>query len=538
MHNRHSRWDCDYPVHPGTTIFWLSITLSDSFLLNHIYIIMSYHIHFLKIMSKKVIIIGSGFGGLSSAALLAKAGYEVTVLEKNKTPGGRAMQFSEKGFIFDMGPSWYMMPEVFERYFAHFSKTPSSFYKLVHLNPHYRIFFSKDDVLDMLPNKEKNFEAFEKIEPGSVEKITQYLEKSKELYEIAMKYFVYKNYDSVFDMFDMKFAGVATKMPVFSTMNSYISKYVTDDRLKKILLYTTVFIGGVPDNTPALYTLMSHIDFNVGVFYPMGGMFSIVQALVDLCNEQKVTIKLGTAVDKINVKAGKAVSVTACGKEYEADIILSNADMPHTEMALLDEQYQTYTKKYWEKKTIAPSAFILYLGVKGKIKNLQHHTLFFTYDWEKHFADMYRKPEWPDEPSMYICCPSKTDQSVAPKGDENLFVLVPIAPGLPDTPEIRTRYETKIIDILEETLGESIQDRLVVKKSLSINDYKSLYNAYQGTALGLAPNFFQTAFFRPNNFSKKVKNLYYVGQDTVPGVGVPMALISAELAVERVKNAE
>lgn len=499
---------------------------------------MGYLIHFLKYMTKKALIIGAGFGGLSTAALLAKEGYNVTVLEKNKTPGGRAMQFSEKGFTFDMGPSWYMMPEVFDRYFSHFGKNPASFYKLIHLDPHYRIFFGKNDVLDMLPDKEKNFEAFEKIEPGSVEKIKKYLDKSRELYEIAMKYFVYKNYDSFFDMFDMKFAGVASKMPVLSSMNSYISKYVKDDRLKKILLYTTVFIGGVPDNTPALYTLMSHIDFNVGVFYPMGGMFSIVQALEDLCHEQNVKIQLGTPVDKINVKDGKAVSVTASGKEYTADIIVSNADMPHTEMALLDEEHQTYPKSYWEKKTIAPSAFILYLGIKGKIKNLKHHTLFFTYDWEKHFADMYKNPEWPDEPSMYICCPSKTDPSVAPKGDENLFVLVPIAPGLPDTSEIRTEYEQKIIGILEETLGESIHDRLVVKKSLSINDYKSLYNAYQGTALGLAPNFFQTAFFRPNNFSKKVKNLYYVGQDTVPGVGVPMALISAELAVERIRNAE
>ncbi len=489
-------------------------------------------------MAKKALVIGAGFGGLSSAALFAREGYDVTVLEKNSSPGGRAMQFSEKGFTFDMGPSWYMMPEVFERYFSHFGKTPSTFYKLVHLDPHYRIFFGKDDILDMLPDKEKNFEAFEKIEPGSVEKIKRYLDKSKELYEIAMKYFVYKNYNSVFDMFDIKFAGVASKMPVLSSMNSYISKYVKDERLKKILLYTTVFIGGVPDNTPALYTLMSHIDFNVGVFYPMGGMYSIVQALENLCEENGVTLKLKTPVEKINVKDGRAVSVTAAGKEYEADIIISNADMPYTEMSLLDKKYQTYPKKYWEKKTIAPSAFILYLGVKGKVDKLKHHTLFFTYDWEKHFADMYKDPEWPEEPSMYVCCPSKTDPSVAPKGDENLFVLVPIAPGLSDTPEIRQSYEKKILDILEDTLGESIQDRLIIKKTLSINDYTSLYNAYQGTALGLAPNFFQTAFFRPNNFSKKVRNLYYVGQDTVPGVGVPMALISAELAVERIRNAE
>lgn len=489
-------------------------------------------------MAKKVIVIGAGFGGLSSAALLAKKGYEVVILEKNSSLGGRAMQFSEKGFTFDMGPSWYMMPEVFERYFSHFGKTPDSFYKLVHLDPHYRIFFGKDDTIDMLPDKEKNFETFEKIEPGSVKKIKKYLDKSHELYDIAMKYFVYKNYDSVFDMFDIKFAGVAAKMPVLSTMNSYISKYVKDDKLKKILLYTTVFIGGVPDNTPALYTLMSHIDFNVGVFYPMGGMYSIVQALSDLCDEQKVTIHVNTPVEKINITNGKAVSVTAGGKEYKADIILSNADMPFTELELLDEEYRTYPKSYWENKTIAPSAFILYLGVKGKVKNLKHHTLFFTYDWEKHFATMYRKPEWPEEPSMYICSPSKTDPSVAPEGDENLFVLVPIAPGLDDTPEIRKNYEQKVIGILEETLGESIHDRLVVKKTLSIRDYESLYNAYKGTALGLAPNFFQTAFFRPNNRSKKVQNLFYVGQDTLPGVGVPMALISAELAIERIQDAE
>jgi phytoene desaturase len=483
---------------------------------------------------KKVVVIGGGFAGMASAALLASKGFDVTLLEKNKTLGGRAMSFSEKGFTFDMGPSWYMMSEVFERYFSHFNKKPSDFYKLKKLDPKYRIIFSKNEMVDMVNDRSKNFKYFESIEPGSSKKIELYLQRASEMYKLGMDNFVYKNYDSVFDLFDIKLAKVGIKLPLFENMHQYISRFVNSEKLRKILLYTTVFIGGVPKKTPALYTLMSHVDFNQDLHYPLGGMVEVVKALESLCKELGVKIKTNAPVSQINVKDSVAIGVKYGKKIEAADYVISNADYAFTEMTLLSKNNRSYNQNYWKKRTVAPSAFILYLGVKGKIPQFRHHTLFFVHDWESHFESMYDKQNWPEHPSMYICNPSKTDPSVAPKDTENLFILVPIAPGLSDNEEIRKKYRDKIIKMIDEHAGTEIEKNILYEKTLTINDYKSLYNSYRGTALGLAPTFLQTAVFRPPNKSKKVKNLYYAGQNTVPGVGVPMALISAELAVNRV----
>lgn len=485
-------------------------------------------------MKKHAIVIGAGFAGLASAALLAKKGLKVTLLEKNDSLGGRAMSFSEEGFTFDMGPSWYMMPEVFDRFFGYFGKKTSDYYSLTKLDPKYRIVFGKDEVVDMRADNEENYAYFERIEPGSSARIRAYLEKSSEMYSLAMQYFVYKNYDSIFDMIDLKYARAGLKLPFLDTMDSYISRFVKSEKLKKILLYTTVFIGGVPKNTPAIYTLMSHLDFNDGVYYPQGGIAAVVAGLVSLCQELNVTIRTNSSVDQILVDQGIVQGVQVGTERIEADYVISNADYAHTEMQLLEPQYQTFTASYWHKKTIAPSAFVLYLGVKGSIPQLAHHTLFFTHDWEEHFEKMYSNPSWPDKPSMYICNPSKTDSTVAPDGSENLFILVPIAPGLEDTPEIRTTYRNKIIAMIDDTMKTDIAKRIQFERILTMNDYKTMYNAYQGTALGLAPTLLQTAFFRPPNHSKKVRNLFFAGQNTLPGVGVPMGLISAELAVSRI----
>lgn len=489
-------------------------------------------------MKKKVIVIGAGFGGLASAALAAKEGYDVTILEKNKTLGGRAMSFSQDGFTFDMGPSWYMMEEVFEQFFSYFGKKPTDYYTLKKLDPKYRIIFSRDEFVDMVPDRAKNLEYFETLEPGSSQKVTEYLARAEEMYELGMKHFVYKNYDSLFDMFNIKFAGAGLKLPLLENMEQYISRFVKSEKLKKILLYTTVFIGGVPKKTPALYTLMSHVDFNQDLHYPMGGMIEIVHAFEKLCLEQGVAIETNVSVDEIIVTDDRVTGVRVGKKCYEADFVISNADYAHTELELLSERSRSLSKEFWEKKTIAPSAFVLYLGVKGTLPQFKHHTLFFVHDWEEHFENMYDKPEWPDKPSMYICNPSKSDPSVAPKGTENLFVLVPIAAGLEDTPAIRKSYRDKIISMIDEHMGTDIEHNIITERVLTINDYKSMYNAYKGTALGLAPTFFQTAVFRPPNVSKKIPNLMYTGQNTLPGVGVPMALISAELAVERLRDAD
>jgi phytoene desaturase len=490
----------------------------------------------IQMAHKSAIIIGAGFGGLATAALLAKKGYTVTLLEKNDHPGGRAMVYKEKGFTFDMGPSWYLMPEAFERYFSLFDTKPSDFYTLKRLDPQYRVYFDKDDRVDMYRDLQKNLDTFDSIAPGAGKLVEEYLDLAKYQYDIAMNQFIYKNYNSLLDIMDPRLMIEGTKLKLFSSLNAFVSQYTNQDKIKKILQYTMVFLGGSPSNTPAFYSIMSHIDFHLGVFYPMGGMGKVIEGLAKLCKENRVKIVTNQEVKRIHVRNKHAHSVETQDKTYEADLVISNADYPHTETDLLTSHNQTYSKEYWERKTIAPSAFLLYLGVKGTVKNLSHHTLSFADDWEHHFAQIFDDPAWPDKPSYYVCCPSKTDPSVAPKGHENIFVLVPVAAGLKDTKDVRMKFRSKIISHIEHITGEKIDNRIVVERIFSQQDYASMYNAYKGTALGLAHTLFQTALFRPQNKSKNVDNLYYVGQFTHPGIGVPMCLISAELTTERIVN--
>lgn len=487
---------------------------------------------------KKVIIIGAGIGGLALAALLGKKGYKVTVLEKNSTIGGRAMHFKSKGFTFDMGPSWYLMPDVFEKYYKIFNKRPSDFFKLIHLDPHYRIFFSDDEIVDIVKDLKKNLEIFEKIEKGSAKKIKEYLKKSEYQYKVAMNEFVYKNYNSIFDFFNKRIMKEGPKLNIFESFDKYVSRFVESDKIKKILQYSVVFLGGSPKNTPAMYSLMSHIDFNMGVFYPIGGINKIIDSLETLGKENKVNIIKNSEVKKIITKNSIAVGVKTKNKTYEADLIISNADYPFTELKLLDENDRSYDEKYWNKKTLAPSAFIIYLGVKGKVKKLKHHNLFFANDWEEHFQEIFKNPALPNKPSYYICSPSKSDNSVAPKNHENIFILVPVAANLKLNEKLKEKYSKSIITHFENIINEKISDRIVFKKIFTQDDYESLYNSFRGTALGLSHTFFQTAIFRPSNKSKKLKNLYYVGQYTNPGIGMPMAIISAQLTAERILNDE
>jgi 1-hydroxy-2-isopentenylcarotenoid 3,4-desaturase len=487
-------------------------------------------------MNKEVIIIGAGFGGLSSAALLAKAGYKVTVLEKNDSVGGRASIYKEKGFTFDMGPSWYLMPDVFERYFKLFNKLPSDFYTLQRLNPAYRIFFNKNKVIDITDNIKQTAKLFETLEKGGGAKFKEYLAQSKYQYDTAMEGFIYKEYTSFMDLFDKKLMINGSKLKVFESIDSHVKRFFSSDIARKILEYNIVFLGGTPENTPALYSIMAHIDFNLGVWYPKGGIGTVVKALYDLSLSLGVHFEFNSEVIAFDIKDNGIKKVKTKSKLYAADIILANADYPFIETQLLEKKYQTYSSSYWKKKTIAPSAFIVYLGVKGKIKNLSHHNLFLEQDWMKHFDKIFKDPSWPEEFSYYVSCPTKTDPLVAPKGDENIFILVPVASGIEDTPEIRQLFYDKVMNHLEKTLNEDIRKRIKVKKIFTIHDFAEKYNAYQGTALGLTHTLFQSALFRPQMKSKKVSNLYYVGQYTHPGIGVPMSLISAEIVTEKIQK--
>lgn len=478
---------------------------------------------------KQALVIGAGFGGLATAALLAKQGYGVTVLEKNSGIGGRARVWQSQGFKFDMGPSWYMMPDVFERFFKRFKRKPTDFYNLVRLDPSYRIIFGKGDYLDLSADLQANLEMFERLEKGARQKLEQYLSQASYQYKVSIEEFLYKEYRSIFDFFTKRMLVEGRKLNVFQNMDSYTKKYFANERLRRILLYSMVFLGSDPKRTPAIYSVLNHCDFNLGVWYPDGGFGSVATAIQDLAIESGAEVKCNQDVKKIVVQDGKAIGVQTESDYFPADLVVANGDYHHVETALLDKKWQTYPESYWSKRTLAPSAFIAYLGINKKVPGLLHHSLYFAKDWDSHFHDIFDNPRWPEQPSYYICTPSKTDPSTAPEGHENLFLLVPLAPGLQDTPEIRENYFKKIIVHLEGLLGEDLQNHIVVKRLFSIKDFAADYHAYKGSAMGLAHTLMQTANFRPQLQSKKVSNLYFAGQYTHPGIGVPMTLISAEV---------
>ena len=489
-------------------------------------------------MKKKVIVIGSGIGGLGVAALLSKTGYEVTVIEKNQNLGGRANILKAKGYTFDMGPSWYLMPDVFEQYFNLLGEKVTDHLELIKLSPSYRVFFSDDEempVVDIHSDLEKDLPLFEKLEPGVTPKLKEYLKRSGEQYAMAKHYFMYRNLGFSWDFLNPKLIKKGIELNPVQTMESYLNKWFESDRLKKILEYTLVFLGSDPAKTPALYNMMNFIDFEMGVYFPKGGIYEIINTLVKLnetCGSRFITNK---PVSKILVENGKANGVLLeNGEELNADIVVSNADMWFTETKLLDKKHQTYPEKYWEKRILSPSAFIMYLGLDRKIEELSHHNLRFGSDWKQNFKELFDTPRLPNDPSYYICKPTETDESLAPPNTDNLFVLVPIPPGLELSESDMSNYRETILAMIKKDFSlPDFEDYIVYERSYWSDDFKRDYNAYKGTALGLAHTLKQT-LARPQNKSKKVENLYYVGAGTSPGIGMPICLISAELAYKRI----
>lgn len=479
--------------------------------------------------SKKAVVIGSGFGGLTSAALLAKEGFDVTVLEKNESHGGRARVWEEQGFVFDMGPSWYLMPEVFDRFFALFGKRREDYYTLKKLDPYYQVFFEGKPSVRFTSDRESNRSLFDSFEKDGGKKLEAYLSGAKYKYDIAMEDFLYREYRSVFHFFNCRMIEQGLRMNLLSSLDRYVSKYFSDTRSRQVLEYAMVFLGASPQNAPALYSIMSHVDLDLGVWYPEGGMGKIVEGLMRLGAEYNVEYRAGEDVQKIETEHGKAVMVHTLKGAYPCDVLVANADYAHVENRLLERRDVSYPPYYWKKKVFAPSMFIAYLGVDGRVDQLTHHNLYFQSDWKGHFDTIFKKPAWPEAPCYYLSAPSRSDPTVAPAGKENLFLLVPIAPGLPDTADIRDRYFDQVLSHVESTVGISIRDRLCVKRIYTVNDYRADYNAYQGSALGMAHTLDQTAVFRPSMRSRKVKNLYFSGQYTHPGVGVPMTLIASEV---------
>jgi len=486
-------------------------------------------------LAGRVVVIGGGIGGLGTACLLGRSGYEVTLLEKNERVGGRANLLEDAGFRWDMGPSWYLMPDVFEAFFDLLGEKVGDHLRLRRLSPSYRIFFEDGDVVDMTGDLEADAETFERYEPGAGARLREYLRLSEYQYQVAMSQFVPRNYDSIFEFFNPMLLLKGSSLHVFERMEDYVSRYFSHPKLRQIIQYTLVFLGSSPYTTPALYNIMSHVDFNLGVWYPEGGIYEIVRVLERLARESGVEIVTSCPAEAIVVEGGRVSGVSTPRGIYRADVVVSNADFYHTETRLLPPRYRSYSERYWRRRTLAPSAFIIYLGVRGELPQLLHHNLYFCEDWRTNFAQIFDRPEYPRNPSVYVCCPSRTDPSVAPAGHENLFVLVPIAPGLPDNDEIRRSYAARVLGLLSEKLDiPDLRERVVVQHTFSRRDFEERYNSYRGSALGLAHTLSQSAVFRPSNRSRKVRGLFYVGANTNPGIGMPMCLISAELAWRRV----
>ncbi|MCA0238922.1 MAG: phytoene desaturase [Bacteroidetes bacterium] len=486
-------------------------------------------------MGKNVIVIGSGFAGLSAACNLAAAGFKVTILEKNDSPGGRARQFRAEGFTFDMGPSWYWMPDVFEQFFARFGKKVSDYYELKRLDPSYAVIFGDGDTMKV-PAAMPELEAmFERYEPGSAAKLRHFLKEAAYKYRVGMTEFVHKPSNSILEFADLRILSSMFRLQMFSPVSKQVRSLFRNKKLVDLLEFPVLFLGATPEKTPALYSLMNYADMALGTWYPMGGMYKIIEAMVSLAEELGVELKMNEEVVRIHTSEGRATRVlTKQGYSYTTDVVIGGADYHHIESSLLDAPARNYSKNYWEKRTMAPSCLLWYLGVGKRLERLHHHNLFFDEDFGLHAQEIYEDPKWPSRPLFYVSAPSVTDPSVAPEGCENLFVLIPVAPGLDDTPEVRERYYNMVMERLEKYVGESVRDAVVYQRSYAHADFVQDYHAFKGNAYGLANTLLQTAFLKPKMRNRKVDNLYYTGQLTVPGPGVPPSLISGQVVASEV----
>lgn len=485
---------------------------------------------------KRIAVIGSGFSGLSAAAYAAKAGNEVHVFEKHNQPGGRARQFkTEEGYVFDMGPSWYWMPDIIEGFFNDFDCKAADYFKLVSLDPQFEMVFSEEKI--SVPEKNEDIrELFENTEAGSGKKYDQFMQSAQFKYEVGMKDFVTKPCYSWLEFASLKIAGSALKLDLLSNFRKYVSGYFSDPKLRSLMEFPVIFLGASPRNIPALYSLMNYGGYVLGTKYPMGGFYQLVMAMKDVAEKQGVTFHFNHDVQKLNTEDGKVMSLTVGDKDYEFDAVIASSDYHHTE-TLIPKSLRNYNDAYWKTKTFAPSCLIYYLGIKGKISHLKHHTLFFENELDNHIDCIYVNKKWPSRPLFYACCPSKTDPDVAPEGCENLFLLLPLAPGIHDEEAIREKYLKEMLERIEKHTGETdLISRIEYKRSYCVSDFISDYNAYQGNAYGLSNTLSQTAVLKPKIRNKKVSNLFYTGQLTVPGPGVPPSVISGKIVAQEVNK--
>jgi len=488
-------------------------------------------------MDKKpiVTIIGAGFAGLSAAAMLAKDGFEVIVIEKNEMAGGRARTWERDGFTFDMGPSWYWMPDVFENFYQLFGKTTADFYELKRLNPSYRIYFGAQDTLDVPSTLTDLYKLFEEIEPNSSKNLDSFLAQAKYKYEVGMNEYVFKPSHSLMEYFDPRLAVSGIKLQLLGNMRKHVHKLFKNEKLRKLLEFPVLFLGATPQNTPALYSLMNYADLVLGTWYPIGGMHKIVSAMQNIAEEQGVKFIFNTEVTKIEVNRQIAEEIVTSKGAFKTDFVIGNADYHHIEQQLLPKANRKYDDKYWNSRTMAPSCLLFYIGLNKKLVNVLHHNLFFDENFDEHAKEIYTEAKWPAKPLFYACCPSVTDKSVAPEGCENLFFLIPIAPGLKDSETKREEYFNLLVKRFKDLTGNDISNSILFKRSYAMNDFIEDYHAFKGNAYGLANTLKQTAFLKPS-MKSNVTNFLYTGQLTVPGPGVPPAIISGQVVAKEIKK--
>lgn len=487
-------------------------------------------------MKKKIAVIGSGFSGLSAAAYLAKAGHEVHVFEQHGQPGGRARQFTtDEGFVFDMGPSWYWMPDIIEGFFADFGYETSDFFRLISLNPQFEMVFSDSTV--RVPAAMEELKAmFEQIEEGAGVQLEKFMQSAKFKYEVGMRDFVYKPSHSWLEFASPKIAKSVLKLDLLTNFRSYVGKYFKEEKLRTLMEFPVIFLGASPKNIPAMYSLMNYGGYALGTHYPIGGFYQLVLAMKKVAEKQGAAFHFNHRVARINTQDGRVDSLAVNGETLLFDAVVASSDYHHTE-TLLNEQDRNYSQTYWKRKTFAPSSLIFYLGIGQKLPNLKHHTLFFENDMDAHIDSIYGAKKWPEKPLFYVCCPSKTDSSVAPQDCENLFLLMPLAIGINDEQALREAYLTQMLSRIEKHTGISdLRSKVTYKRSYCVSDFVSDYNAYGGNAYGLANTLDQTAVLKPKIRNKKLRNLFYTGQLTVPGPGVPPSIISGKIVANEISN--
>ncbi len=480
----------------------------------------------------KISVIGGGFSSLAAASVLAKSGHEVHLFEKNDQLGGRCRTFEAKGFIFDMGPSWYWMPDVFERFFQLFNHTTSDFYQLKRLDPSYQIIYPDGEIVKIPADYDELRELFERIEQGSADKLDAFLADAQYKYDVGVGEFVHKPSLSIFEYIRPAIVKQAIGLNLFGSISKAIRSKFKNEKLRQMLEFPVLFLGAKPSETPALYSLMNYADIKLGTWYPMGGMVQISKALGEIAAEQGVHIHLDSSVGEIKIRKNLVSHLKIEDSFIPSDYVISGADYHHTETSLLAHEYRSYTEKYWENRVMAPSSLLFYIGVNKRVKGLLHHNLFFDTSFDKHSYEIYDRPSWPDSPLFYVCCPSITDQEVAPEGCENIFILIPLAAGIKDKTEEHERLFRQVLERIKTRIGEDIEPHIMFKRSYCHDNFVEDYNSFKGNAYGLANTLLQTAFMKPSIQSKKIRNLFYTGQLTTPGPGMPPSLISGEVVAK------